>query len=180
MGTLRAVVDRDTQAEREQGILADLKEWQGRFLAGELRSKQLFRRPNLHEGERFAVQITHVGYAPPGGRLVSDSWITGNRLGSAWATSERLLVADAGKIKYEWAWSDVRWVKVLPQWNGVVFDLGKEYPAMLCSQPPPTGRPPSLAQLAGWWLRVEGAFESYSGRLDAWMETLGFRLAAEG
>lgn len=170
----------DSPGTLERQIVDELHRWQERFLAGKVRFTQLFRRPPLHEGERFAVQIPHVGYAPPGGGMEAHSKLTGSSEGSAWATSDRLFVADASKVKHEWSWSGVSQVQVLPQWNGVTFDIGADLPAMLRNEATLTSGPAKPAAMAAAWLKVEAAYAASQGQMEQWMDRLPSRLDGVG
>ncbi len=170
----------DAPGSQERQIIDELHRWQDRFLAGKVRFTQLFRRPPFHDGERFAVQIPHVGYAPPGGGMVAHSKLTGASEGSAWATSDRLFVADASKVKHEWSWSDVGRVQVLPQWNGVIFDIGADLPAMLRNEATLTSGPVKPLAIAAAWLKVEAAYAASQGQLEQWLDRLPSRLGGAG
>jgi hypothetical protein len=165
-------------------VAEDLARWSERFAGGRIRDVALFR-PKLQPGERLAVRVALVGVSEQRAAASMAEWqprpgSTGPRgrsEGLAYATSERVFVANMGKVSHEWHWGDLFAVRVLPNLDGVSLArtpdpdtveviAGERRVTLL------PGLNQSARQRALAWIKVEAAFFAWRGELDGWMRSV--------
>lgn len=164
----------------EERLLAHVRRWAPRFAAGKARDLAL-KGPRLRAGERFGVKLTGVAVTrvpadDPG--AVDDLQPV---LGLAYGTSERLVVAELGRVQREWEWAQLSGVQTLTGYTGVVLrtdDAGHdaEQDAVHRTRTPYDLFAPKPHVVAARWLSLEGCFAASRGELDAWLEALPARV----
>lgn len=163
----------------EERVLAEVDRWVPRFLAGKARDLALLG-PKLRPGERFGVKLLGVGVSRVSAHDPLRDIDTGKEvLGLAYGTSERLLVANLGRVKREWEWSRLDDVSLLPGYSVVV--LRPDAPDAQVEAVHRVRIPPDLfAQkphvVAARWLCLEGCFAAARGELQQWRAGLPARV----
>lgn len=163
----------------EERLLVHVQDWVPRFLAGQLKDRALLR-PTLREGERFGAKVGSIAVSRVPAR---DPLIGVDRsstpIGIVYGTSERLIVANGGRVKRSWEWSQVAEVLVLTGYVGVAVDTGGEDAEAVHHvklQYDPFAPPPYV--LGARWIAMEACFRASRGELDAWLERLPGRVLA--
>lgn len=169
--------------------------WRQKFEAGELQLRGR-RQPKLDPGERLAVRIFSVGamerdlrqhpseWEPrPGSPAFWKFW-SGKSMGTAVATSQRLLILNRQSRESdwctvrEWHWDDLYAVSVIPGWTGVALRPSADaVTGDVVASEWNRWSIPDLRKTIINWVAVEGAFAASRGKMDAWLERLPRRLA---
>ena len=161
----------------QERLLARVQAWAPRFVRGELKDRALLR-PKLREGERFGAKLGSIAVS----RVPAADPLSGvdrhvPPIGIAYGTSERLLIANGGKVKRSWEWSQLAEVVVLQGYAGVVLrtdstDAEAVHHVKLHWDP---FAPPPEA-IGARWVALEGCFQASRGQLDTWLERLPGRV----
>jgi hypothetical protein len=178
-----------------QAVARDLRSWRQQFEAGRVKGG-LFG-PKVEAGERLAASLGTVVVTDTERQMLDDDMevalrpdgLGGPAAGSAFATSERLVVQRQHGRTTEWPWSEVYSAQILPRGAGVAVQPFLDDPRVTLVGPSSRGRfihhqevmpvtdPQERLTL---WLRVEAAFVAASSAeaLDEWFDDLPRRLLA--
>ena len=163
-----------------------LDRWARRFTAGKFHNVGLwFLGPDWLPGERLASKVALVGVSEQQAAAPMAAWVPrpgsmraagmkGRSEGLAYATSERVLVANASKVSHEWRWDELFDVRVLPNYDGVVLarEPDPEVVEVIAGEQNPFVPQQSPHRRALQWIRFEGAFAASRGRLDEWLQAV--------
>lgn len=161
----------------QEKLLRRVQEWAPRFLEGGTKDRALLR-PKLREGERFGTKVGSIGLT----RVPADDPLsTLDRgvppIGIAYGTSERLIIANAGRIKHSWEWAHLEEVVVLQGYAGVLLSTDSDRADAVHHVKlhyDPFAPPPYV--IGARWVQFEGCFQASRGRLDTWLERLPGRV----
>lgn len=163
----------------EERLLARVQEWAPRFVQGRVKDRALLR-PGLRDGERFGAKLGSIAVSRvPAGDPLGSIDRAQPPIGLAYGTSERLVLADGGRIKRYWEWSQLEEVLVLTGYVGVVLRTDSDQADAVHHvrlRYDPFARRPEV--IGARWLALEGCFQASRGRLDAWLERLPGRVLA--
>lgn len=161
----------------QEKLLAHVQDWAPRFLEGRTKDRALLR-PELREGERFGTKVNSIGLSrvsahDPLGTLDRGA----PPIGIAYGTSERLIIANGGRIKHSWEWSELAEVVVLQGYSGVLLSTDSDTADAVHYvdlRRDPFAPPPY--RTGARWVQLEGCFQASRGQLHTWLERLPGRV----
>lgn len=161
----------------EERVLARLQEWAPRFAEGRLKDRALLS-PNLRDGERFGTKLNSIGVSRvPSADPLSGVDHASPIAGLAYGTSQRLIIANGGKVKQAWEWAQLEEVVVLQGYAGVVLRTDSDVADAVHRVKLPFDLfAPKPWVTGARWLAMEGCFAASRGRLDAWLGGLPQRV----
>ena len=161
----------------EHVVLSRVSSWADRYRRGRVRDWALLS-PKLRKGERFGAKLGSIGISRlPEVNPLSGIDQYGDVKGLAYGTSQRLVIANAGRIKRFWEWSEVEDVLVVTGYVGVVLRTAPDQAEAVHQVHLPHDMWPARPEvLAARWLAIEGCFQDSRGRLDDWLARLPQRV----
>ena len=158
--------------------------WASRFTQGKVRCVGLIS-PHWLPGERFASKVFKVGVSEQLAAAPMAAWVPrpgstaavglrGHSQGLAYATSDRVFVANGRRVSHEWRWGELFDVRVLPNYDGVVLakEPDPEVVVVIAGEQNPFVPQQSPHRRALQWIRFEGAFAASRGTLDEWLRAV--------
>ncbi|HEX3907084.1 MAG TPA: hypothetical protein VHW92_04050 [Mycobacteriales bacterium] len=171
--------DPESLSALAQQVLSDMQDRRVLIESGQARFLRAFGRP-VDDAERVTLEppIVDVTDAP----VTSWPTVVSDRkhpIGQLWVTDRRAVVAHRSRVLRAWSWGELRDVRIIPGYLGVVFTPfdGETVTVVRQTVADRRGNPDRAA--CKRWLTVEATHAAATGRLDEWYAELPARLAGD-